>query len=192
MDDGHFVNGHSLWERMATRTARRLERQIGRPHTEFNRDCLSQELLWQICRAMRRCGVRNDIGLATRVVRNRARDILRRARARSHRLNTESLSEFGDQLMNDHRRSAQRNVQGVTEILDHVSVTLPEIQQRALATACLGEAKAAISLGISRRQLRRIRSEVRGEFERRGLSELLSTSSCRSTGFGTNQRNEVS
>ena len=182
MDDTGFHAGLAVWTHLARQTAKRLEQQIGRPHTEFNRDCLTQELLWHVCHALRRSRVKNRPGFVITVVRNRARDILRRARARSQRLNTESLSEFSDQCLTDHRRSAQRNAPGVTEILEQVSLTLPEIQQRALATACLGETRAAISLGISRRQLRKIRTAVRGEFERRGLREFLSTSTCRGNG----------
>lgn len=45
MDDCRFVNRHSQWEWMAAQTARRLERQIGRPESEFNRECLTQELV---------------------------------------------------------------------------------------------------------------------------------------------------
>ncbi len=192
MDDSCFHAGLTVWTHLARQTAKRLERQIGRPQSEFNRDCLSQELLWQICRAMRRCGVRNHAGLATTVVRNRARDILRRARACGRTRNTVSLDAEDQQLFIDRRQPHSSRILALKRQLKSVLACLPEIQQLAVATACQGETAAATAMGVSRRQLRKVRSEVRVELERRGLREFLSTMNCRSEGWEINQWNEVS
>ena len=189
MDDGYFINGHSIWEWMATRTARRLERQIGRPESEFNRDCLKQDLMWQICQAFRGHGIRNHAGLATTVVRNRARDILRRARACGRIRSAVSLDTDNEQLLIDRRQQRSGRIVALRNQLNRVLSSLSEIQQLAVATACQGETAAAAEMGISRRQLRKVRSEVRAELERRGLREYLSNGS---EGWSGNQWHEVS
>lgn len=173
-DDNCFLTGLESWNRLATQTAKRLERQIGRPHTEFNRDCLAQELLWQVCSAMRRPGIRNPSGLATRVVRNRARDILRRARACGRDRHPVSLAPDTGQSLIDCRPDTECRLAEFYERLETVLGLLTETQQRAVATATDGEASAAREMGISRRQLRNVRSEVRRAFERGGLEEFLS------------------
>lgn len=173
MDDGYFINRHSHWDWMAAQTARRLERQIGRPQSEFNRDCLKQEMLWQVCVALRRGGVKNEPGLATTVVRNRARDILRRARACRRRRNTVSLGDCDEEVFADLRAKRNTRISEMKDRIERVVLTLPEIQRLAVATACEGEATAATAIGISRRQLRKVRSAVRDEFERHGLREFL-------------------
>lgn len=189
MEDGYFINRHSHWEWMATQTARRLERQIGRPESEFNRDCLKQELMWQICQAFRGHGIRNHAGLATTVVRNRARDILRRARACGRTRSTVSLDTDNEQLLIDHRQQGGWRILALRSQFHRVLASLSKVQQLAVATACHGETTAAAEMGISRRQLRKVRSEVRMELERRGLREFLSNGN---EGWAGNQWNEVS
>jgi DNA-directed RNA polymerase specialized sigma24 family protein len=191
-EDNCFLTGLESWNRLAAQTAKRLERQIGRPHTEFNRDCLRQELLWQVCRAMRRCNVRNDAALATRVVRNRARDILRRARACGRTQNQGLLAPRTSALLIDHRHDTRCCLAEFYERLETVLGLLTETQQRAVETATVGEACAASEMGISRRQLRKVRSEVRVAFERGGLHEFLSVPIGHGHLSSVNQREEVS
>ena len=192
MDDGYFINRHSHWEWLAAQTAKRLERQIGRPESEFNRDCLKQELMWQICQAFRGPGIRNHAGLATTVVRNRARDILRRARACGRTRSTISLDTDNEQLLIDRRQQRSWRIVALRTQLNRVLASLSEIQRLAFDTAGQGETAAAAEIGISRRQLKKVRSEVRVELERRGLREFLSNGSDRSEGWAGNQWNEVS
>ena len=192
MEDGYFINRQSHWEWMATQTARRLERQIGRPESEFNRDCLKQELMWQICQAFRGHGIRSHAGLATTVVRNRARDILRRARACGRTRSTVSLNTDNEQLLIDRRQQSGWRILALRSQLDRVLASLSKVQRLAVATACQGETAAAAAMGISRRQLRKVRSEVRVELERRGLREFLSTAGDGSDEWVGNQWNEVS
>ena len=192
MDDRHFIDRHSQWEWLAARTARRLERQIGRPESEFNRDCLKQELLWHVCRAFRRQAVRNHVGLATTVLRNRARDILRRARACGRDKHAVPLAPNAGQSLTDRSHNAGCRLAEFYERLDTVLGLLTETQQRAVETATDAEAVAASTLGISRRQLRKIRTEIRIAFEREGLQEFLSASSSSCQRFPNTEQKVVS
>ena len=192
MEDVYFINRHSQWEWMATRTALRLERQIGRPESEFNRDCLKQELLWHVCRVFRRQAVRKPVGLATTVMRNRARDILRRARACGRDRHSVPLAASVGQSLTDRSHDADCRLAEFHERLEAVLGLLTETQQRAVETATDGEAIAANALGISRRQLRKLRNEIRIAFERGGLHEFLSASNRPCQRFPKNQRKVVS
>lgn len=192
MDDGYFINRHSHWEWLAAQTAKRLERQIGRPESEFNRDCLKQELMWQICQAFRGSGIRNHAGLATTVVRNRARDILRRAKACGRGRHVVPLDPIASQVLADRSHEASCRLAEFYERLEFVLGLLTETQQRAVETAADGEAVAADALGISRRQLRKLRLEIRLAFEREGLHEFLSASNRPRQRFAKGKRKVVS
>ena len=176
INDQNFLTSLESWNRLAARTAKRLERQIGRPQSEFNRDCLTQELLLHVCCALRRPGIKNGHGFVTAVVRNRARDILRRARACGRDKHAVPLTPNVGQSLTDRSHNAGCRLAEFYERLDAVLGLLTETQQRAVKTATDAEAVAASALGISRRHLRKLRTEIRIAFEREGLQEFLSAS----------------